>query len=83
MSYKVLDKGLIEAVGPTGIQRLLTSLTQGASQLQSGQVYNYALAVLLYTAVISLGVGENTSTETLLILPILLLVVGSRASKAA
>lgn len=83
VSYKVLDKGLIETVGPTGIQRLLKTLTQGASQLQSGQVYNYALAVLLYTTLISLGLGENTSAETLFILPVLLVLLSGQSTKSA
>ncbi len=79
----MLDKGLIETVGPTGIQRLLKTLTQGASQLQSGQVYNYALAVLLYTTLISLGLGENTSAETLFILPVLLVLLSGPSTRSA
>jgi len=70
----VLDKGLIEAVGPTGIQRLLKKLSEGASLLQSGQVYNYALAILLYTALISLQLRETGSIEMLFILPLLILL---------
>lgn len=77
VSYKVLDKGLIEAAGPTGIQRLLKTLTQNASHLQSGQVYNYALAVLLYTTLISLEAQNSASVEILFMLPILIFFFNS------
>ena len=83
MSYKVLDKGLIEAVGPTGIKRLVRKLTQGASQLQSGQVYNYALAVLLYTTLISLQLHTEIGTEALFMLPLMMVLLSSPKTRAA
>lgn len=67
VSYKVLDKGLIEAWGPTGIIKLFKYLTSELSQLQSGQVYNYALAIILFTTLISLNL--ESFSDTLFILP--------------
>jgi NADH-ubiquinone oxidoreductase chain 5 len=72
VSYKVIDKGLIEAWGPTGIKRALKNITQGGSSLQSGQVYNYALAVILFTAIVSINI--NTGLEIILLLPIFIIL---------
>lgn len=70
-------------MGPTGIQRLLKKLSEGASLLQSGQVYNYALAILLYTALISLQLRETGSIEMLFILPLLILLFNNPSQRTA
>ena len=54
VSYKVIDKGLIEAVGPTGIQNVFVYLSKQASRLQSGQVYNYALAIIIFVTILTI-----------------------------
>jgi NADH-ubiquinone oxidoreductase chain 5 len=46
ISFKTLDRGLLELMGPLGIVRLLKELTQKASKLQSGLIYHYALVMV-------------------------------------
>jgi NADH-ubiquinone oxidoreductase chain 5 len=40
-SYKVLDKGIIEIVGPTGVIYLVTKISNQLSKLQSGFIHFY------------------------------------------
>nr|WVH39757.1 NADH dehydrogenase subunit 5 [Parazoanthus sp. f RH-2022] len=55
ISYRVLDKGVLELVGPKGISDRMVQLTQGISNLQSGLVFNYALIILIGAAVFIWG----------------------------
>jgi NADH-ubiquinone oxidoreductase chain 5 len=48
VSYKLLDRGLIEYFGPLGVSRLINSLSILISSLQSGYIYNYALTIFLF-----------------------------------
>jgi len=43
VSFKVLDKGAIEILGPYGILYTFQKLAKQISKLQSGFVYHYAL----------------------------------------
>jgi hypothetical protein len=52
VTYKIIDKGLIEYIGPTGISLSLSSLTKTISSAQSGVVYNYAFAIFLATTIL-------------------------------
>ena len=47
ISFKTLDKGLFEFVGPFGISRLFKQLTRYLGRLQSGMIYHYAVVMLL------------------------------------
>jgi NADH-ubiquinone oxidoreductase chain 5 len=49
VTYKVIDRGLIEEVGPTGIVKVLSKLSKGASEIQSGQIYHYSLTIIIGT----------------------------------
>ena len=54
VTYKALDKGLIEALGPKGTATVLEQASRATRAQQSGLVYHYAaytLAVLLLTLV--------------------------------
>ena len=46
-SFKTLDKGVFEVLGPFGISVLLQNITNYISKLQSGMIYHYALVMLL------------------------------------
>ena len=46
-SFKTLDKGGFEVVGPFGIARLFQQLTAHLRRLQSGMIYHYAVVMLL------------------------------------
>jgi len=57
-SFKTLDKGIIEILGPYGISQTVQSLSRQISKIQSGFVYHYALSMLigltLFIAIIGL-----------------------------
>jgi hypothetical protein len=72
VSYKIIDRGLIEYIGPQGIVAGLKSLARSASNLQSGFIYNYAFVIFLATTVILLilPTDSNTYLQLALILPV-------------
>jgi NADH-ubiquinone oxidoreductase chain 5 len=47
ISYKTIDKGVIELFGPFGISNLMTRLSKRISSLQSGLLYHYAFFIIL------------------------------------
>lgn len=47
VSFKVLDRGLVEMIGPHGLAVLMSQLSKKASQLQTGFVYHYAFVMLI------------------------------------
>jgi proton-translocating NADH-quinone oxidoreductase chain L len=46
-SFKALDKGVFEILGPFGISILFQRFTSHISKLQSGMIYHYALVMLI------------------------------------
>ena len=55
ITYRVIDRGLLEIIGPNGISRLLIRLTQNISNLQSGMVFNYVLIMIIFTVLLISG----------------------------
>lgn len=52
ITYKVLDRGIIELLGPTGISSSFRSITANLSnKVQSGEIYNYALTIFVFATV--------------------------------
>ena len=51
ITYKILDRGLIEEVGPSGIVRMIGGITRTSSTIQSGQIYHYCLVLITGTIV--------------------------------
>ena len=47
ISFKLLDRGLIELIGPLGIVNIFQRLSKFISKLQTGLLYNYVLSILL------------------------------------
>jgi NADH-ubiquinone oxidoreductase chain 5 len=47
ISFKTLDKGSFEILGPSGIANTALNLTQYVSRLQSGMIYHYAVVMLI------------------------------------
>jgi NADH-ubiquinone oxidoreductase chain 5 len=47
ISFKTLDKGIIEILGPLGISNTFQKLSQQISKIQTGFVYHYALSMLI------------------------------------
>ena len=52
ITYKVLDRGLIEEIGPTGIVRIVGKLAEKGSEYQSGQISQYSLGIIIGTIVL-------------------------------
>jgi NADH:ubiquinone oxidoreductase subunit 5 (subunit L)/multisubunit Na+/H+ antiporter MnhA subunit len=46
ISFKTVDKGFIEILGPTGLMHICTNAVQQLRTLQSGYIYHYALLML-------------------------------------
>lgn len=47
VSFKSLDKGAFEILGPSGLAHTFVNITQYISKLQSGMIYHYAVVMLL------------------------------------
>ena len=47
VSYKLIDKGIIELMGPLGITNMLLKTGDSFIKFQTGFIYNYALIILL------------------------------------
>lgn len=72
ITYKVLDRGLVELIGPQGITSNLSKGTMNLSSLQSGVIYNYAFIIFISaTSILTiLSTIETINFEILLILPV-------------
>ena len=55
VSYKTIDRGFIEMVGPFGLSKTVLKKSQSLSNLQTGSVYDYAL--WMFVGVLTLIVG--------------------------
>jgi len=47
VSYKIIDKGVIEFIGPSGMSKIISVLSYNISKFQSGYLYNYTFLILL------------------------------------
>ena len=56
ITYKIIDRGLLEQLGPNGISRVIINLTQKMSNLQGGMVFNYALIMIFFTTLFISGI---------------------------
>ena len=52
VSFKTIDRGLIELVGPFGITNLIKKLSQNISKLQTGLIYHYIFVMVLGVVII-------------------------------
>ena len=55
ITYRIIDRGLLEVIGPRGISSILINMTQNVSNLQSGLVFNYALIMLVFSTLFISG----------------------------
>ena len=58
ITYRVIDRGLLEILGPRGVSKVLIKLTQNFSNLQSGLVFNYALIMIVFTTLFISGTTQ-------------------------
>lgn len=54
ITYKLLDRGLFEILGPNGLTILITNFTRFTSSIQSGLIYHYAFIMLIATSIFML-----------------------------
>ncbi len=47
VSYKFVDKGVLESTGPTGISQVIRSLSRNLHKTQTNYLYHYTLTVLI------------------------------------
>jgi hypothetical protein len=57
ISFKTLDKGCFELLGPSGIALVFQRITIHISKLQSGMIYHYAVVMLLGLTMLILLIG--------------------------
>ena len=79
VTYKILDRGLIEQVGPSGLAHALTSASRFLSGLQSGLIYNYAFTIFVGVTVF-IGIVSSwdylvSRSELLIILSIVAAII--------
>jgi proton-translocating NADH-quinone oxidoreductase chain L len=46
-SYKIIDRGILEVLGPYGITKLLSKSSAAVGRMQTGYVYHYSFQVLI------------------------------------
>ena len=63
VSFKRLDKGCFEIIGPYGITLLFSKITRQISRLQSGMIYHYAVMMLIGLTLFITIVGLWDSLE--------------------
>jgi hypothetical protein len=47
VSFKLIDRGLLEILGPLGFVRFFSNIIKKISQLQSGLIYHYIFMMIL------------------------------------
>ena len=52
ISYKTIDRGIIEVLGPMGLSRLVYKNSNFINNTQTGYLYHYALSILIASTVI-------------------------------
>jgi len=55
VTYRILDRGVFEVIGPRGVSNILKQFTQNISNLQSGGIFNYALIMIVFTTLFVSG----------------------------
>ena len=58
MSFKTLDKGCFEILGPRGIAHTFTNLARDMGRFQTGLVYHYAV-VMLFGSIVAIALTSS------------------------
>jgi len=51
-SYKLVDRGIIEILGPMGLSKLIVKKAKILNLLQSGSLYHYTFNILVFTTIL-------------------------------
>jgi NADH:ubiquinone oxidoreductase subunit 5 (subunit L)/multisubunit Na+/H+ antiporter MnhA subunit len=46
-SYKFIDKGIFEIIGPTGLAKTFSKISLSVDKLQTGYIYHYSSTILV------------------------------------
>ena len=79
-TYKIIDRGLVELIGPQGIIITLGKVTTNLSNIQSGIIYNYAFVIFIGTTSILtiLSVINVVPFDIIIILPIFIYLLKNK-----
>lgn len=77
VSYKQIDRGLIEMWGPEGLSKNIKKLSISLSSLQSGYIYNYAFGILVAATSMLIWISNIgvIQPELYLILPATIIII--------
>lgn len=71
ISYKLIDRGVIEYIGPVGLSRGLEQFSVTLSRIQSGMIYHYGLLFFVSLTLILTYIGfEMSNLEIIIIIPL-------------
>lgn len=56
--YRIIDRGVLEKIGPKGAMGVMKGLTGKISTLQSGAVYNYVLIMIVFAVLFIVSFGD-------------------------
>merc|ERR1711862_377988 len=52
ISYKIIDRGAFEIIGPTGISSVISNTARKFHRAQTNSLYHYTLSILVFIALI-------------------------------
>ena len=56
ITYKVIDRGIIEVLGPSGISKLVFNNATVLQRLQTGFIYHYAFLMLIFVSFVTIQI---------------------------
>ncbi len=66
VSYKIIDRGIIEVFGPMGLSIIISNKSNLIYKLQTGFIYHYSLFILINSTIL-LGLKQIWSTHNIII----------------
>ena len=73
ITYKTIDRGIIEILGPSGISKFIFDKATLFQRLQTGFIYHYAFLMLVFVSCIIIQIYLINFSSILTLMPVLLL----------
>ena len=73
ITYKTIDRGIIEILGPSGISKFVFDKATLFQRLQTGFIYHYAFLMLVFVSCIIIQIYLINFSSILTLMPVLLL----------
>lgn len=67
MTHKVIDRGILELIGPTGLTNLFSNTSRNIASLDSGYIPNYGLFIILSVLTLTASVFYISDARLLLV----------------